>query len=237
MRAKTFFCCLFNRFYGICCSIFSTQEIIFSSLKVPLPRYGRNCSFSNFENGFKSFTVLFLAIWRLFLVNRRYRFQETSENVHSLVLHRFSGIHYSIFSNLEIILVDRRYCCQDISENVNSPSFKLVLWHWLFYFQHWSLFLVDWNYRCQYTGENIHFLTMKLVLRHLLFQFQRFEGYFASIKNMVAKIRGKYYLTAFKEFLRHQLYLFSALFRFLVNRMYHYQDTGKNVHFPTLKFF
>ena len=46
IRAKFFIHRLWNRFYGIRCSIFSSLEFILSQWKVPLPRYGWKCSFA-----------------------------------------------------------------------------------------------------------------------------------------------------------------------------------------------
>ena len=43
--AKTFICRFLNRFYGICSSIFSTLEVIFTRSKIPLPKYGQKRSF------------------------------------------------------------------------------------------------------------------------------------------------------------------------------------------------
>ena len=74
IQVKTFICQLLYRFYGIRYSIFSTLEIILSRSNLPLPRYRQKCSFAGFKTGFTAFAVLFLALWRSFLVNRRYLF-------------------------------------------------------------------------------------------------------------------------------------------------------------------
>ena len=39
-------------------------------------------SFTGFLTGFTAFAVLFLEVWRLFLVDFSYRCQDTGENVH-----------------------------------------------------------------------------------------------------------------------------------------------------------
>ena len=53
---------LCNPFNNIRCSIFRTLEVIFSRLKLPLPKYKRKRSFADFETGFTAFAVLFLAV-------------------------------------------------------------------------------------------------------------------------------------------------------------------------------
>ena len=42
--------------------------------------------FTVFEIGFTALAVLFLALWKKFCVNLRYRCQDTDENVYSLAL-------------------------------------------------------------------------------------------------------------------------------------------------------
>ena len=86
IRAKLFIRWLLNRFNGICSSIFSTLEVILSRLNVPLLRYVRKRSFVSFETGFTVFAVLFLALWRLFSFDRRYRRLYMDENVHLLAI-------------------------------------------------------------------------------------------------------------------------------------------------------
>ena len=49
-------------FYGISSSIFSNMEVILCRLRVLLPRYGRNRSFSSFETNFTAFAILFVAL-------------------------------------------------------------------------------------------------------------------------------------------------------------------------------
>ena len=83
IRAKTFIRRLYNRFFGIRCSIFRTLEVIFSRSKVQLLSYEQKRSFACFESGFSSFAVLFLALCRLFCVDWRYSCQDTGENAHS----------------------------------------------------------------------------------------------------------------------------------------------------------
>ena len=73
---------LSNRFYGIHFSIFSTLDVSFSLSKLPLPRYGRKRSFAGFQTSFMAFDVLFLALWSLVLVDRRYCCQDTGRNFH-----------------------------------------------------------------------------------------------------------------------------------------------------------
>ena len=62
IQSKTFICGLLNRFYDICCWIFSTLEFIFSWLKVPLQKFVKKWSFNGFETSFTAFAVLFLAL-------------------------------------------------------------------------------------------------------------------------------------------------------------------------------
>ena len=63
---------LCNRFYSFNRSFFSILEEFLHLSEVPLPRYRRNHVVACFQTGFMTFAVLFLAIWRLFCVNRRY---------------------------------------------------------------------------------------------------------------------------------------------------------------------
>ena len=81
--AKMFIRRFRNRFYGICCSIFKTFEVILSRSKIPLSRYGRKRSFPGFDTIFTAFADLFLKHWSLFWVNPSFRCQDTGENVHS----------------------------------------------------------------------------------------------------------------------------------------------------------
>ena len=62
MWAKKFICRLLNRLYGICCSIFSTLEVIFSRSKELLPRHERKRSLTGFETGFVAFAILLLVL-------------------------------------------------------------------------------------------------------------------------------------------------------------------------------
>ena len=73
-----------NRFYGTCCSIFRTLDVILSWSEVQRTRCWLICPFTGFETGFTVFAVLFLEVSRLFWVDFRYRCQDTGENVHSL---------------------------------------------------------------------------------------------------------------------------------------------------------
>ena len=101
---KTFMHWLWNWFYGILCSIFSTLEIILSWSEVLLQRYRRKRSFIGFETCFTAFVVLFLAFWRLFWVDRRYRYKDKAKRFIFRLLNQFYGICCSIFSNMEDIL-------------------------------------------------------------------------------------------------------------------------------------
>ena len=101
---KRFIRRLWNRFYWISCSIFSTLEDNFSQSKVPFPRYERKGSFYSLETDFTAFIILFLALWRIFWVDRKYLCQDTNENVHFRLWIRFYSTCCSIFTTLEVIL-------------------------------------------------------------------------------------------------------------------------------------
>ena len=127
--AKTCVRSYWNRFYGIRHSIYSTFEVFLFRWEVMLPRYVQKRVYVGFETGFTAFAVLFLALWRLFCVDRRYCCQNIGENV-------FAGfeIGFTAFSILFLALwmffsVDQRYCCQDTFINVCSLDFKPVLRH------------------------------------------------------------------------------------------------------------
>ena len=100
MRIKTFIQQLLNQFYSI---IFSSLEVILSILKVLLPKYGQKCLFAIFQTDLTAFPVLFLTLWRLFCVDRRYscndRFEKFNTPFKSLLRH---SLFY--FQHLEVIL-------------------------------------------------------------------------------------------------------------------------------------
>ena len=65
---------------------FNTLKAILSWSKLPLPRYGWKRSFSGSKTGVTAYTVLFLALWRLFWVDKKYHCQDTGKNVLSKAL-------------------------------------------------------------------------------------------------------------------------------------------------------
>ena len=85
-------------------SFFSTLEVILPCSVVLLPRYGRKCVFVGVETGFTIFSVLFLALWRFYCADQRYRCHDTGINVCSPALNWFYGICRSFFSTFEIVL-------------------------------------------------------------------------------------------------------------------------------------
>ena len=82
-KAKNMYIPALKMFNCIRLSFFSTLKVFFHRSEVPLPTYGHKRMFTAFETGFTAFAVLFLALWRLFCVNRRYRCQDTGENGYS----------------------------------------------------------------------------------------------------------------------------------------------------------
>ena len=81
IREKIWMCRHSNRFYGISCYIFSSLEVFLSRSNVWLPKYGWKRSCACFETGFTAFAVVFLPLWMLFWVNRRYSCQDKDENI------------------------------------------------------------------------------------------------------------------------------------------------------------
>ena len=169
-QAKTLISLLWNRFYGIRYSIFSTLEDILSQSVVILPKFQRKCSFAVFETGFMAFYVvilglykLFLAPWRLFWVDWKYRCQDTGENDNHF-WNQLYDIPCSIFRILEVIF-------RTLAVNLNQseallprykqkrsftgfgPSFTAFA---VLFLAHLGLFFVDRWYCCQNTGENVH---------------------------------------------------------------------------------
>ena len=69
-------------FTGIA-SLFLQFGGYFESIESTVAKYGRKRSFACFENGLSVFTLLFLALYRLFLVDRWYHCQDKGVNVHS----------------------------------------------------------------------------------------------------------------------------------------------------------
>ena len=152
-QAKTFICRLWILFYNIHCSIFSTLEVILCQSEVLLPRYGRKRSFVLFETGFTTFVVLFLAIWRLFLVDWKYPCQDAARMFIRRLWNRLYSSSSSIFriwrlflALCRLFLVDRRYSCQNTSENVHSPGFETCFTAFpVLFFALWMLFWVYWR--------------------------------------------------------------------------------------------
>ena len=104
-----------------------------SRSEVLLPKYETKGLFSGFGTGFTVFGVLILALWRLFLVDRRYCCQDTGETVHSAVIETgFIAFAVLILALWGILLVDLMYLYKDTGENGHSPSLKLVLRYSLF---------------------------------------------------------------------------------------------------------
>ena len=112
IRAQTFILRLWNQFYSIHCSIFWTFECIFRRSNSPLPRYWWKSSISGFETGFTALAVLILELWRLLLVDWRYRCQDSGENVHSPSFENSITAFAVLFFTLWMLfLVDWRYYC------------------------------------------------------------------------------------------------------------------------------
>ena len=164
-----------NRFFGIRCSIFSTLEVTLSRLEVLLPRYCWKCSFASFFTGFTAFSVLFLALWRLFWVDRSYHCKDRCENVHSLKLSGFTVFTVLFLAIWRLFCVDLRYGCQDTGAV-------------------WWMFRVNWRYHCHNPGESVLFPTLKHVFGLSSFIFEHFGGFFASLGRTVYKILAKIFL-------------------------------------------
>ena len=103
IQAKTFIRRLWNCVWCFCCSIFKTLKVNLRRLKKLLPRYKRKCLFAGFEIGFTTFIVLFLEHWRLFRIVWSYGFQDTGNNINSLIWNCVYCISLSIFESLKII--------------------------------------------------------------------------------------------------------------------------------------
>ena len=163
---------LLNRFYSIGCSFFCPLEVIFSRLKVRLPRLREKRSFSSFETGFTAFAVLFLAIWRLFWVNWRYFCQDTGENINSWDFKPTLRRSCSIFSNLEVTFIQLKV---SLPRHERKHSFTGFLSGFttfaVLFLSPWSLFWVNQRYCSKNTAENFHFPALKAGLQHCLFYF------------------------------------------------------------------
>ena len=115
LQAKIFIHQYCNWFYGIRCSIFSTLEVIFSRSKVPLPRFGRKCSFVGFETSFTAFAVLFLELGTV--ANK-----VTKMFIHWFI-YQFYGIRCCIFITFEVIMSQLRVQLPRYGRKHSFPGF------------------------------------------------------------------------------------------------------------------
>ena len=96
--------------------------------------YKQKHLFAAFETTFAAFTILFLAVWRYFCVDRIYRCKDTREIV---FLPAFKPVllHFPFFFALwKIFCVVRMYRCQNKGENVCYFALKPIIWYSLFLF-------------------------------------------------------------------------------------------------------
>ena len=134
---KIFLCLLWNRFYDINRSFISTLVVILHRSEILFLRFLQKCYFAGFTTSFRVIAVLLRALWWLFCVDLRYRWQDTGENISSPVLKPvfmpFTLLHWELWW---LFCLDSRYLCQDTGENVFWPALKPLLWHSPFFFEH-----------------------------------------------------------------------------------------------------
>ena len=169
ISAKKFIFSLRNRFYVICCFVFTTLEVVLGRSEVHLPRYGRKYLYTGFETRIKAFAVLFLKFWILFWVERGTFAQIQAKTFIRRLRNCFHGIRSSIFRNLVVILSWSevslpRYRRKRLFDGFVSGfmSFDVL------FLEHLWIFWVIRKFLCQDTCENVHSPALKLVLRHSL---------------------------------------------------------------------
>ena len=140
---------LWNWFYGIRCSIFSILEVIFNWPKVPLLRYGLKRLFSGFSTGLMAFTVLILALWRLFLVDWKYSRQDISQNVHFPALKLVLRHYLCYFQHFRVYILSIR----GTVAKLRAKAFISLLWNGftaftLLFIEFWRFYLFDQRYHC-----------------------------------------------------------------------------------------
>ena len=140
-------------------------------MNVPLPRFRQKRSFAGFKTGFTAFVLLFLALWRLFLVDQRFHCKDTAKRFIRRLWKRFYGIRCSIFSTLENIFSQLKVPRQDTAKTVIRLLWNLFIGICCSIFSTLEVIFSRSKYCCQDTGKNVHSLFLKPVLRLLLFYF------------------------------------------------------------------
>ena len=138
--------------------------------------------------------VVYIALWRLFWVNWRYRCQVRKRS--------FSGFEtdFTALAVLFLAILELILCRSEVPLPRNERKRWFVSFETGFsaftvlFLELWMLFWVNWRYCWRYMGENVQSPCLKPVLMCSLLNFSKIRGYFESIGDTVAKIRAKTYI-------------------------------------------
>ena len=191
LLGKTCVYWFWNRFYGICCSVFSTFVTILHQSEIPLPRYGLKRVLVDFETCFTAFALFFRTL-DVFLHQSEVPLSRWGRKcVFAGLEIIFTAFVVLFFAPWRLFCIDRRYCFQNMGENVCLPALKLVLRHSPFIFYHFGGFFATIGGTVVKISVKTCLLALKPVLRHSPFFILHFWDYFVLIGGTVFNIGVK----------------------------------------------